>query len=179
MLNCGKIQNLLSQYANAELITPLRAQVDEHLRQCSACRQELDTEMELLTTLGNLPLVSCPEFVSENILEAIEMDEKRQNSNRVFWPLGAATLVAAGLALILLLPQDQSKTNPGFLDNGRTFTNEEIQTATSDARLALAKVASVINRNETSAFEQVFGEEIPGAVGGSLLLITKNLQGEV
>ncbi len=88
-------------------------------------------------------------------------------------------MVAAGLALILLLPQDKPKTTPEFQATPKTYSSLEIQSATSKARLAQAKVASVINRNEASVFEQVFGEEIPGAVGGSLLQLTKSLQGEV
>ncbi len=179
MLNCTKIQGLLSQYASGELVNPIREQVGDHLLQCTTCRQELDTELELLETLGSLPLVACPDMVTETILEIIENEERQHNSTSRYWWLSASTLVAAGLALILLLPQDQIKTTPGLQSNQKTYSSLEIQSATSEARLALAKVASVINRNEKNAFEQVFGEEIPDAVGGSLLLITKSLQGEV
>ncbi len=179
MLNCTKIQTLLSQYATEELVNPLRDQVTAHLQQCPACKQESETELALLDTLGSLPLVSCPDQVTQNILDLVETEEKRQYSPNNFWWLGAATLVAAGLALILLLPQNQLGTPPRLEDTTETYTSLEIQSANYEARLALAKVASVINRNEKNAFEQVFGQEIPGAVGGSLLQITKSLQGEV
>ena len=179
MLNCTKIQGLLSQYASGELAIPVGEQVGDHLLQCTTCQQELDTELELLGALGSLPLVTCPEMVTENILEVIENEEMQHNSTSRYWWLSASSLVAAGLALILLLPQDQLKTTPGVQDTQNTYSSLEIQSATSEARLVLAKVASVINRNEKNAFEQVFGEEIPDAVGGSLLLITKSLQGEV
>ena len=104
MLNCTKIQGLLSQYATGELVNPLQELVGDHLQQCTVCRQELDTELQLLETLGNLPLVSCPDQVTDNILEIIldsEMSEERlQNPSSQYWWLGVSTLVAAGLALM-------------------------------------------------------------------------------
>ena len=179
MLNCQKIHSLISQYATGELVDSVREEVGEHLQQCNDCRQELDTELELLTSLGNLPLVPCPDQVTENILEVIQNEEDRQSSNSQNWVWGISTLMAAVLALIILLPQSELGSNAENQNSNQTYTTLEIQSATSEARLALAKVASVINRNENNAFKQVFGQEIPGAVGGSLLHITKNLQGEV
>jgi len=87
--------------------------------------------------------------------------------------VGASGLVAAGLALVLLAP---FSNHPGSSDS---YSSNEIQSATIEAQWALAKVVSVINKNEKNAFDQVFGQEIHGAVGGSLRLLTKNLQGEV
>ncbi len=179
MLNCSKTQELLSQYATGELINPVRQQVSTHLQKCSTCRQELDTEMELLTMLGNLPLVSCPELVTDNILKVIEEEERQQKTFSSHWPLAATGLLAAGLALILFLPRGELMKTPNAVGTSDSYSSLEIQAATNEARFALAKIATVINQKEKNVLERVFAEEIPDAVGASLLQLTKNLQGEV
>jgi anti-sigma factor RsiW len=174
MFDCEKTQPLLSEFANAELSTPLLKQVERHLQVCAACRQDFATEMDILVNLGDLPLIKCPDQVTDNILARIEYEARPPRiSHRRFWLLGTSSLAAAALALMILAPWSET-TN-----SNDSYTNQEIRSATAEAQYALAKVAAVINQNEKSAFEQVFGQEIPGAVGGSLRHLTKNLQGEV
>ncbi len=173
MIRCQKAQALLQKFATGDLPTAAQVLVEAHLEQCESCRLEFETEMELLVNLGELPLVPCPQPITNNILTRIEIVERRQNTAGNHWLLATSTLVAAGLALVLLLPGTTPTTPP------ETYSHREIITATKEAQWALAKVATVINRNEKNAFEQVFRKEIPGAVGGSLHRITKNLQGEV
>jgi len=173
MMNCEHIQTLLPEFARGNLAAEEQDLTANHLKQCPGCRLEFETELEFMVALGGLPLVECPTEVTDGILLQIQQDEKQIRKERRNWMFGASTLVAAGLALILLLPS----ADP--VPPTETFSSSEINQATKEAQWALAKVVTVINRNENNAFEQVFGQEIPGAVGGSLRHITKNLQGEV
>ena len=172
-MNCEKIQTQLAEYASGNLPDTLQGIIEEHLLDCQHCQLEFEAELEMHFNLGSLPLVQCPQQVTNNILDEIEEEERRHRNSGRFWLMGATTLVAAGLALILLMPT----SNP--VCPGPSYSQTEIRTATQEAQWALAKVATVINHHESTAFEQVFGQDIPGAVGGSLRKITKNLQGEV
>lgn len=172
MMNCEKIQILLPEFARDELASVLTGQVETHLMQCQACRLEFEGELELMVGLGGLPMVACPEQVTTAIFDEIDQEKQQARWSKP-WLLGTSTLVAASLALFLLFPQSPVPVSES------DYTRAEIRNATRDAHYALAKVAAVINHNESNAFEQVFGQEIPDAVGGSLRLLTKNLQGEV
>ena len=173
MMNCENIQDLLPEFAQRDLPDALLGEIAEHLKGCKSCAQEFETELDFLVNLSGLPLVECPAHVTTGILGQIEAEENQSRVKTTNWLLGASTLMAAGLALVLLLPTTNPTPSP---DN---FSQTEIREATHQAHYALAKVATVINRNESNAFEQVFSKEIAGAVGGSLRHITKNLQGEV
>jgi len=173
MMNCEKINGLLPEFVAGELPEETATMIDLHLADCPQCRQEFETELDLMVNLSGLPVVKCPDHVTAGILEEIENDEKKTQVPDRFWMLKTSTLVAAALALFLLMPG----TRP--TPSADQYSQVEISAATEQARYALAKVATVINRNENDAFEHVFSREIRGAVGESLLHITRNLQGEV
>lgn len=172
-MNCEKTLALFPEIGRGNLPPAEWEQISKHLDHCSECRKEFETELELLVGLGSLPLVECPRKVTDEILLQIEEMESNNSGKPHRWLLGATSLVAAGLALILLWPS----ADPVPAED--VYSSLEINKAALEAQWVLAKVVTVINRNETNAFEQVFGQEIPGAVGGSLRHITKNLQGEV
>ncbi len=172
-MKCEKVHTLLPEYAKGSLPPSLQGVLDEHLQQCQSCQKDFVVEMEMMVNLGSLPLVPCPDHVTNDILEEIEIAERLQKSSGRYWLWGASTLVAAALALIILMPSSHNSPST------EPFSTAEIRVAAREASFALAKVATVINHNENQAFEQVLGREIPDAVGESLRRITKNLQGEV
>ncbi len=174
MFDCKKTLHLLPEYTQQDLNPLERKCVENHLALCPSCREEYATEQLIIESLGDLPLLKCPDLVTKNILVQIETQAETQDRENVrpwFWD--ASSLVAAGLALVffahLFFPAISSDS----------YSRQEIQSATVEAQWALAKVAAVIDRQQKSSFEQVFGQEIPTAVGGSLRLLTKNLQGDV
>jgi len=176
MISCEKCQLHICDHAIANLPEALAEQVQGHLADCPGCRAELEMERRLRTDMQDLPQVSCPPDVTRGILAAIEAEEhapRRHRPDRWVWP--AAGLVAAGLALVLLLPGRQPTPDPAPT---AAYSPTEIQAASGQAKLALARVAKVLNSNEQSTIDKVFGEEIPTAVGASLLHLTRNLQGE-
>lgn len=172
MMNCRIFQTQLPDFVSGDAPSEMMDLLEQHLITCDSCRQEFETELECRFNLGNLPLVKCPQRVTTNILEHIGNEERDQKAGFRPWIWTASSLVAAGLALALLMPGTHEAPST-------TYSNAEIHTATKEAQWALAKVATVINRSESNAFEQVFSQEISGAVGVSLIRITKNLQGEV
>lgn len=173
MKNCEHIQAMLPEFPKGCLQASDQELVENHLDQCPACQLEFQTELELMAGLGGLPHFQCPQQVTDDILLQIDFEQKQSHTKNRSWLLGTSTLVAAGLALVLLLPSGDKTISP------EPYSTAEIQMASQEARWALAKVVTVINHNENNAFKQVFGQEINGAVGGSLRHITKNLQGEV
>ncbi|MCP4293130.1 MAG: hypothetical protein GY780_14995 [bacterium] len=174
MRNCQHINPLIAPYAAGELSACERDEIALHLQTCPSCLEEFSMEMELLSVLGELPTMTCPASVSRNIMQSIDDDDQRTRDGK-FWWLPASALVAAALALVLLLPE---ATIQPEISPASPYSNGEISVATDEAKYALGQVFRVIKQNQTHALENVLIREIPDAVGESLLLLTKNLQGE-
>jgi len=111
-MNCTEFQNELYEYVEGSLAAGAQSAADEHLSQCSACRQAVDLERQTAQFLSEgfrrnvESLVLRPE-VRRRILTAPECESATQVRGGVIvgvwqrfaWPLGiaAALLVVAAI----------------------------------------------------------------------------------
>lgn len=174
MQNCEEIQLDLAEYLSGDLSANQTEQITAHLNGCHTCRLALQFEKDLRAALGDIPLETCPAKVTDNLLEILEAEtEANQRTPRWIWPLSG--LAAAALAFLLILPGPFS---PDAGSQSAEFTPTEIDAASNQAQLALAKVAQALNHNERTTLDKVFGEEIPTAMSATLLHLTRNLKGD-
>lgn len=98
---------LLAGYVDGTLSDPERAVVDEHLRTCDRCREEIDLATRAVSALSALPTEPVPFGVTGPVLaEARKGAERRQPVwARMQWAVGIATAAALVLVAVILLPQ--------------------------------------------------------------------------
>ena len=114
---------LLGAYADQELSEEVRQQVESHLLECAACRQELRTQLSVRARLAAEPGAVAPRALTERLASYVRMLREgpdaasadglsggrraRSLGRRVLrWPAlvtWGGWLVAAGLAALLLI----------------------------------------------------------------------------
>jgi len=76
-MNCQKIKKLINPYIEQTLQAETTQQVEEHLKSCSACRQEYRRLKEVVTSLNYLLPVSASKNLTQTIMSRI-LEEKIQ-----------------------------------------------------------------------------------------------------
>lgn len=72
MTGCGDCSHSLRRYLDQELYGQELVQFRAHLKECAACRRELEEEQELSRLLHqSRPLYSAPASLRARVLEAI------------------------------------------------------------------------------------------------------------
>lgn len=125
-------------------------QLEDHLRCCESCR-ELDEELRRVQQgLRSLPTLKLPDGVLERVFDEIARDPARPR--RPAW----AALVAASLLVALggwWVTQQQ-----------RTPSDSDVARASREARLVFKLAAEALKQTERTAFHEVVGDELGGAL---------------
>jgi len=70
-MNCKKIKKLLQLYLDDALTFGEKQMVEEHLKECPACRAELKSFSSIVQMVKSLPEVSTPPDFTENLMSKI------------------------------------------------------------------------------------------------------------
>lgn len=71
MMNCGKVQNLLSCYIDRELPGIEMLAIQRHLDGCIECRREYQTLLQVKRVVSAMPMVSPSDFLEERLVESV------------------------------------------------------------------------------------------------------------
>jgi hypothetical protein len=74
-MNCQKIKKLLNPYIDQALEQKTAQQVEEHLKSCSACRQEHQRLKKIVTSLNSFSPQTAPADFTQNIMAKISQEE--------------------------------------------------------------------------------------------------------
>jgi hypothetical protein len=74
-MNCQKIIKLLNPYLDKTLDAETVQQVDEHLKSCSACREEHLKLKQVVSALNSLSIQSAPADLTQSIMAKISQEE--------------------------------------------------------------------------------------------------------
>lgn len=109
-MNCQKIKKLLNSYIDKALDSATAKQVDEHLKSCSACREEHLKLKQVVTTLNSFSPKTAPEGFTQNIMAKISQEEIQIQSSwmdrlkkRISIPRFSFRLVGAAAAAALVM----------------------------------------------------------------------------
>ena len=169
---CREIRSLFDRFLDEDLPGKEMSRMKEHLKECSACRLELQKEHEVIALFEHLPELRCPEEVLRKIETATLVEEKEaapiRKSKLVFTPLRwrASSAVIAAAAIILLvfvLFFPGQKTPPSA-----QFSREEVANARNAAKWSLAYTAATMSRENKKIVEGALGEYLPRTVRNSL-----------
>jgi anti-sigma factor RsiW len=164
--DCDACGPELGAYLLGESSDEARREVDAHLAACTACRDELERERALRTALGDLPTATCPGAVTARILAVVDAEyAATRRRNRRLRGVGlAGGLLAATLAAVLFL-------RPGAALRGASaehYTPEQVATARHELIQTLTLTARVLDQAGRSTLVDVFNDQLPSAVEGSL-----------
>lgn len=180
MKTCPETKALLPDYLEGQLPAAMVSEVQSHLQACPECSAELEIEKQLRELLATMPLIACPAEVNERILAHIVLEPTGRAAGKSQVPWRALTVLAAAcLALFVFWTRPETADQPQAAGPTEPPSAAEVEIAGQEARWALAQVAIVLSQHEATTIDQVFGRVIPDAVTGSLIRITKNLQGDV
>jgi len=181
--DCAWIESQLAGFAAGELDPREVAEVERHLATCPDCRGELAGELALRESLTSLPVVSCPERVTANILAVVNASDRRLGAarrrvvpigwRRATWGLAAAAVV---LALVFVAPW-RDRPEDTYVAGEDGWSEQEIRTARGEVRLTLALAARIIEKTERKTVTEVFGRQLRGAVIKSMKALTSSLEG--
>jgi ferric-dicitrate binding protein FerR (iron transport regulator) len=125
-MNCEDARKLVSAHVDGELRDDRRWDLEDHLRECAACRREADG-MRHMASLLTSALPSFPPTLPDRILESLP-----ERSHPQIVSLRWAAVAAAAIIPILILIYSQITTDPG-----------EVPVTPVTAEPALAKVGEV------------------------------------
>lgn len=106
-MNCDRLQEVLYDYLDATLLPDEKASVEKHLLGCSACRQELQREVQLAQTLSNrlgqtAEKIALDANAQRRMVKAVQqrIASPSDQFSFSFWPRLAVPVAASGLVLI-------------------------------------------------------------------------------
>jgi anti-sigma factor RsiW len=186
-------EELLEAYLDGELDDPAnlrsKTQIEAHLAECSACRDELDLARQVRAALRGLPIEQCPASVvdavratalaesettstsspsSRTVQKVVSLAQRKDLATErgrtiarpAFWL--AAALLVGGVATIQLL--DRTRPSPTLEPTvAHQVSREEVAQAERDARLALAIFAQLSDRVGDIVQEEVIGRRVSSA----------------
>ena len=173
-ISCAAIEILLAEYEAGELDQVESSLVSAHLEICCECRAELAREKFLRGTLSDLPLVTCPQRVTDGIMAEVEARPDSASPDRRARRLNPILGWAAAAAAVVLLMTSPMVQNRNAAPE---FTPEEIQSASQDAQRGLMIAIRVLNQTERSTVKEVFGQTLPESLSRSIKTIINTPEG--
>ncbi len=152
-MNCQDFEMLLMEYVSEELDVVTCTKIEQHLKQCQYCCQELEREKVLAETLGSLP-VKNTDAPSQFIYPV----PKSQ-----WWIPTSGGLVAAAVLLAILITGQSSTQH-----HNPAPSPKELAVATEEVRWTLNLTNKIIQKNEKETLLDLFGTKLPTAISGSL-----------
>lgn len=164
--DCDACGPELGAYLLGESSGEARREVEAHLAGCPACRDELERERTLRAGLAGLPTAACPDAVTARILAIVDTERAAKGlRDRRRRGVGlAGGLLAATLAAVLILRPGTVLRAP----SDEHYTPEQVATARHELIQTLTLTARVLDQAGRSTLVNVFNDQLPSAVEGSL-----------
>jgi hypothetical protein len=132
-MRCHRVHRLLPDYIGDELSSRKREQVEQHLKECSACKAELAALQGLWDDLALQTLPQKGEEFWQGFTARVmrEVKKKRpmpaEQKTPLLFPGWRVLLPAAGVAAAVIAVVIALKTGPGTLPGGRETITEVAQ----------------------------------------------------
>lgn len=119
-MNCDQVKELLWAYLEKETTAEETAEIEAHLENCAACREELAQQKEIKNALASLPDEELPEGYHTELMQKLQAERKvvpfpakKKHGWKQLSMIAAAVLVvvaAGGMKGMLEMRQNQNET---------------------------------------------------------------------
>ena len=161
------VLRMLNDYVDGLLVEKLKTAVEEHLRSCPSCREELDHVRTVRRTLDQLPSRAAPPGFLESVHRRLEKEQvphssvcKSWGQGRVVLPAGVAAFATAAIALIVVLNVMEPRKEAGELVGDRSDAPVEREMAARD-RSEIKEKRELAVRSHTEEEREVAAVEAP------------------
>ena len=186
-MNCDAVREMLDAYLEKEITAEEAVKIEEHLKNCAACREELKFQQEMLEMLKGLPEEELPEGYHAELMQKLQAEaapnvvpfpvkKKKQPVYKQWGMIAAAVLVVAAAGGMNGMLEMREGQNAAVQQMQVTETEGAVETAEADAvpaeepvaysdKKINTPVASEEKMEVTAAYDtaSVLGEEGPVA----------------
>lgn len=122
-MKCSKVTHLISLYAEGEVDSNTRRQIETHLETCKHCKNEYSAMVEMMTVMGTLGNVEAPTDFLARLHEKIELGSWRNRIRQLLhipksirYPLDIMALGTTAVLLFIVINmlqiRDQAVISP-------------------------------------------------------------------
>ncbi len=150
-LTCQQVQERLDEFLDHELPYDMSLEVEVHCEQCVACQEELSMAQHARGALKKMPMLSCPDSVTEAALSQVKKEQRREQL-RWRWPAiwktaVCSSVVAALFVVALRLPGFFGEHTQAATERDAQIVAEQIADAIGESAEVLAMVVHVTSRD--------------------------------
>ena len=73
-MNCETVKEMLWAYLEKETTAEEAVKIEEHLKNCAACREELELQKEIMDSLQNLPDEELPDGFHAELMQKLQVE---------------------------------------------------------------------------------------------------------
>ena len=73
-MNCETVKEMLWAYLEKETTAEEAVKIEEHLKNCAVCREELELQKEIMDSLQNLPDEELPDGFHANLMQKLQVE---------------------------------------------------------------------------------------------------------
>ena len=73
-MNCETVKEMLWAYLEKETTAEEAVKIEEHLKNCAVCREELELQKEIMDSLQNLPDEELPDGFHANLMQKLRVE---------------------------------------------------------------------------------------------------------
>ncbi len=180
-LQCTEVLERLEEWMDGDLDPEEGNAIEGHLEGCAECRREHRLAVDIQNGLRSFPVHTLPPGLADTALAAAQDIDSPTPSHRQWWrrsgpaPILAAA-AAAVFAVVLIRPWHQPEP--------AVYTEQEVQRAVDETKLALSYISLVTRRAEVKVRDRAVSTTVRGIsrslklVGGLVAETTEEPRGE-
>ena len=73
-MNCETVKEMLWAYLEKETTAEEAVKIEEHLKNCAVCREELELQKEIMDSLQNIPDEELPDGFHANLMQKLQVE---------------------------------------------------------------------------------------------------------
>ena len=176
-MNCEAVKEMLWAYLEKEITAEEAVKIEEHLKHCADCREELELQKEMMETLAGLPDAELPEGYHAELMQKLQAEaapnvvpfpqkvaqkKKKQPMWKQWGMIAAAVLVvvaAGGMDGMLEMRESQNAA----VQDMKAADTAEPMTASAEDMIAAEESAEITSDLDDAVAYQKMNAPAAGA----------------